>query len=303
MAHFNVGIGTEPLAEHVDQMTLSVRNVETSVTDMANKLVAAEQVAAENVSSNVTYGFYMLTRSQFMQKAIALENDVLMTYTKVQTYSVNLREIKERMEKDYANISRQYLKIFSNIDTSLRNSIRELDKPLLEVAKEGREKLTERRVDNSIKAISYPDDILISSQSMVSGKLKKEAENLLSSLFLLVKAQKELESKMHKSLSASSVKNADTVFFPVVLVQSENMEDDGSVLEVRMPNFPMDISTQSGSIFSKAVEMKDTEAWKNGEEKNRTSIKEAFKTLLSSLPERKKEVMMKLFESSQWKEL
>ena len=303
MAHFNVGIGTEPLAEHVDQMTLSVRNVETSVTDMANKLVAAEQVAAENVSSNVTYGFYMLTRSQFMQKAIALENDVLMTYKKVQTYSVNLREIKERMEKDYANISRQYLKIFSNIDTSLRNSIRELDKPLLEVAKEGREKLTERRVDNSIKAISYPDDILISSQSMVSGKLKKEAENLLSSLFLLVKAQKELESKMHKSLSASSVKNADTVFFPVVLVQSENMEDDGSVLEVRMPNFPMDISTQSGSIFSKAVEMKDTEAWKNGEEKNRTSIKEAFKTLLSSLPERKKEVMMKLFESSQWKEL
>ncbi|MBO8436017.1 MAG: hypothetical protein IAA97_03460 [Spirochaetes bacterium] len=304
MASFTVDIGTEPLAEHVDVMTSSVRQVSSSVDTMSNRLVAAEQMAAERVSTNVTYGFYMLTRNQFMQKAIALENDVLMTFSKVQTYSENLKEIKKRMEKDYANISRQYLKIFSNIDGALKNSIRELDQGLVEVAVDGRQKLTERRLENSVKVIAYPDDILMLSQTMVSGKLKKEAEVLLSHLFALVEAQKTLGSKMQGSLSAEQIESDETLYFPVVMIETENQDEEGSyVLEIRMPNFPEEISTQSGSVYSRVVELKDDDIWQKGDKTEVTLVRSEFNKLLSSLDPRKREIMQTLFESSEWKEL
>ncbi len=304
MASFTVDIGTEPLAEHVDVMTSSVRQVSSSVDSMANRLVAAEEMAAERVSTNVTYGFYMLTRNQFMQKAIALENDVLMTFAKVQTYSENLREIQRRMEKDYANISRQYIKIFTNIDSALKNSVRELDQSLVEVAVDGRAKLTERRVENSVKVISYPDDILLLSQTMVSGKLKKEAETLISHLFYLVEAQKRLGEKMQGSLSQEKSENDETVYFPVVLVETENQDtEDSYMLEIKMPNFPEEIATQSGSVFSRVVEMQDEDIWRDGDKTEKTLVRNEFNKLLSSLDSRKKAIMEKLFELSRWKEL
>lgn len=306
MAQFDVEIGTRPLAEKVDVLSASVGAVNLSVMEMTSKLVAAEQMAAENISSNVTYGFYMLTRNQFMQKAITYENEVSTTFMKIQTYSKDLRAIKDRMEKDYNTISRQYLKIFRNIDNSLKQSVSDLDKPLMEIVIQGGQKLTDRRVENTVKAAYYPSDVMPVADAMVIGKLKQRVKGLQHSIFDFIKIGKVLNEKMRHSLSSEKVSgDGETIYFPVVVMESESRDiEDSYVMELQMPNFPKTYSTQSGPVYSKVVDMKDSGVeWVDGSETQRRLVRDEYMRMLSSLPQRKKDLMQKLFDGSRWKEL
>ncbi len=304
MASFTVNVDTSSLAEHIDDISRSVQDVGSAVDDMSNRLVSAEQVAAQTVSDNVTYGFYMLTRNQFTQKAVELENDVRMTFIKVQTYADDLREIQARMEKDYNLISRQYIKIFNSIDDSLRTAVKELDQSVIEVAYTGRQKLSERRTDGSLKAVSYPSDLIPASQSMISGKLKAKGRQLIRRIFSYISAEKELSSKMHGVLSPEKAEEGATVFFPVVLMESDGLDSDSSSMEIHMPNFPSELASESGSIFSRVIDLKNEEGlWKEGRSDQKQLVRQCFSALSSGLDERKRRIMSELLEASAWKEM
>ena len=304
MASFTVNVDTSSLAEHIDDISRSVQDVGSAVDDMSNRLVSAEQVAAQTVSDNVTYGFYMLTRNQFTQKAVELENDVRMTFIKVQAYADDLREIQSRMEKDYNLISRQYIKIFNSIDDSLRTAVKELDQSVIEVAYTGRQKLSERRTDGSLKAVSYPSDLIPASQSMISGKLKANGRQLIRRIFSYISAEKELSSKMHGVLSPEKAEEGTTVFFPVVLMESDGLDSDSSSMEIHMPNFPSELASESGSIFSRVIDLKNEEGlWKEGRSDQKQLVRQCFSALSSGLDERKRRIMSELLEASAWKEM
>lgn len=304
MASFTVNVDTSSLAEHIDDISRSVQDVGSAVDDMSNRLVSAEQVAAQTVSDNVTYGFYMLTRNQFTQKAVELENDVRMTFIKVQAYADDLREIQARMEKDYNLISRQYIKIFNSIDDSLRTAVKELDQSVIEVAYTGRQKLSERRTDGSLKAVSYPSDLIPASQSMISGKLKAKGRELIRRIFSYISAEKELSSKMHGVLSPEKAEEGTTVFFPVVLMESDGLDSDSSTMEIHMPNFPSELASESGSIFSRVIDLKNEEGlWKEGRNDQKQLVRQCFSALSSGLDERKRRIMSELLEASAWKEM
>ena len=304
MASFTVNVDTSSLTEHIDDISRSVQDVGSAVDDMSNRLVSAEQVAAQTVSDNVTYGFYMLTRNQFTQKAVELENDVRMTFIKVQAYADDLREIQSRMEKDYNLISRQYIKIFNSIDDSLRTAVKELDQSVIEVAYTGRQKLSERRTDGSLKAVSYPSDLIPASQSMISGKLKANGRQLIRRIFSYISAEKELSSKMHGVLSPEKAEEGTTVFFPVVLMESDGLDSDSSSMEIHMPNFPSELASESGSIFSRVIDLKNEEGlWKEGRSDQKQLVRQCFSALSSGLDERKRRIMSELLEASAWKEM
>ena len=305
MANFNVDIGTRPLANKMDSISANVQTVNMSIGAMTRKLVDAEAAAAENVSSNVTYGFYIMTRNQFLQKAISLENEVTTLMMQIQTWSRNLNQIQQRMEKDYHMISRQYLKTFNNLDRQLKQGVHELDQPLLEVVQTGREKLTERRVDNAIKCATYPSDMLPVSEAMVLGKLKLKGKALQEKLWGLLNAGHILNEKMAKNLSMESVgSEGRTVYFPVVLSETESLDMKGSgMMEIHMPAFPEGFSTQKGSVYSSVVDMSDDDVWTEGGSPASGMVRSEFQKLIASLPERKREIMMKLISDSSWQEL
>ena len=50
MASFTVNVDTSSLAEHIDDISRSVQDVGSAVDDMSNRLVSAEQVAAQIMS-------------------------------------------------------------------------------------------------------------------------------------------------------------------------------------------------------------------------------------------------------------
>ena len=305
MANFNVDIGTRPLAAKVDTITAAVSTVNVSIGSMTKKIVEAEAAAAENISTNVTYGFYVMTRNQFLQKAIALENEVMTLMMQIQTWSKNLNQIQARMEKDYNMISRQYLKIFTNIDRNLSQAIKDLDRPVLEVVQSGRQKLTERRLDNAVKTATYGDDMLPIAQTMVLGRMKLKGNVLQSKIFELLKAGRILNRKMEKHLAKETIGDeGETIYFPVVLEESDSLiARDSSMMEIHMPNFPEGFGAEKGTVYSKVVDIRTNEdIWKEGSD-SRDMIDNEFNKLTEYLPERKKEIMRKLMASSAWKEL
>lgn len=307
MASFTVHLGTQPLAESVDRLTDSVSIVDQSLNEMTSQLVEAEQKAAEHVSNNVTYGFYMLTRNQFMQKSIALQNEVNTIFLKIQSFMKALGDIKNRMEKDYNNISSQYLKIFKNIDASLNKRIADLDQGLVDLTVTGREKMTERRLDGAMKAVAYPTDLLSGSQRIMLSRMKVEAEALLADMVSYIEAGRELSKKLAASLSAHVVADeGETVYFPVVIVETESMAaKDTYATEIKMPAFPDSMSgVREGDVTSKTVQFKgDADMWKNCSKTSRDLILDELRQLCSGLDERKAKQILALAEASQWKEL
>ena len=115
MANLDFVVDTTPMANRVDRMTTGVISVQSAVHVMEDEIVKSEQDAAKKISSNVTYGFYMLARNQFSQKEIVFNNEVTTNMTMIQNFMKDLHQIKSRMERDYNIISRQYLKLFSRI--------------------------------------------------------------------------------------------------------------------------------------------------------------------------------------------
>lgn len=306
MANFYIDVGTQPLANSVDRLSSSMSQVDASISEMTDQLVQAEKMAAEHVSSNVTYGFFMLTRNQFSQKAIAIEKEIATTLVKIQTYSKSLADIKGRMEKDYNNISQQYLKIFRNIDSALRKSVNDLDKGLVDVAVVARGKMNERRIDSSMKAVAYPQCLLPLAQSMPLAKLKKECRRLIKAMTDFIGSQRELTGKLNASISHEKVEEGDeTVYFPVVLFESESTVAPSSFMtEVRMPAFPSTLASLDGTVASKTIDMKGKdELWRKSDEASRRLILDKLTSLCEGLDQRKASIVLNLASKSEWMEL
>lgn len=306
MAHYDIDVATIPLAESVDRLSHTVSQVDASVSDMTTQLVEAEKMAAEHVSTNVTYGFYMLTRNQFAQKAIALEKELSTTMLKIQTYSKKLEEVKARMEKDYNSISAQYLKIFKNIDAAMRKSVSDLDKGLVDVTVGSKEKMSERRLEGSMKAVAYPESLLPIAQSLPLAKIKKGSKELLDDIAGYIKSGREFSRKIDSSLSAQTVgAEGETVYFPVVLFESENtVIPDTYVIEVKMPAFPSTLSGLDGSVSSKTVDLKgNDELWEKSPDEIRNLLLGKLGNLCAGLDSRKAELILSLARASEWEEL
>ena len=86
MAVLNFRVDTDPMAYKVSEINSSVLGVGTTVIELQKELINAEIEAAEKVSNNVTYGFYMLTRNQLTQKMVDLENKATNAYVLYQNY-------------------------------------------------------------------------------------------------------------------------------------------------------------------------------------------------------------------------
>ena len=93
MAVLNFRVDTDPMAYKVSEINSSVLGVGTTVIELQKELINAEIEAAEKVSNNVTYGFYMLTRNQLTQKLVDFENKATNAYVLYQNYSKDLKQI------------------------------------------------------------------------------------------------------------------------------------------------------------------------------------------------------------------
>lgn len=306
MANLDFVVDTTPMANRVDRMTTGVISVQSAVHVMEEEIVKSEQDAAKKISSNVTYGFYMLARNQFSQKEIVFNNEVTTNMTMIQNFMKDLNQIKSRMERDYNVISRQYLKLFSRIDNSLRSSIKDLDDSLLSIVIDGREEMNARVLNGPGKVISYDGELLPITQLLAVGTIKKKCKSLLQRFKSVIDMNFRLRQQFKECLEDRSTSGGiKTIFVPVVVIEHDSLVDQtSSLLLAKMPQFPSEIKKHGNDIHTAVLDASSVEdSWINTNTVHLNLVRQEFLNLLKTYDENRRNLMIRLFDQSSWKEL
>ncbi len=297
MAHVNINVDTYPLAQKVDGVTASVATVGTAVTLMQNKLVQTEMESAEKVSNNVTYGFYLLSRNQFAQKAIDYENEVVNAAMEFTSYSKRLSDVKARMQKDYSFISSRYYKHFDRINRNMGKRLSDMDRHVFQICSDCKDEMGSRSIAACSNSITYANDIVPMVELLDLNILKRRTSRIINILNGMVSSKKTLQRQFRNCLGND--KEPGTVYVPVVVFESQSMADkDRKNSSVMVPNFPNSKLTQD--VTERSYEnLFVSDKWVDPSEKDRKKLKEQFCNLLKSVNDKRKaDLMLKLFEAS-----
>lgn len=301
MATFNIDVDTSPMANRMNTVSASVGVVGSAVVAMQSKLVAAEQQAAEDVSNNITYGFYMLTRNQFSQKQIEFENEVNGAYFSLTNFQKKLNDVQGRMEKDYNTIASRYLKHFKRIDDSLKNKIYDLDRPLLRVVRDYKDEMQGRFDYSACSYLGYSNEVTPKTGLLGLNLLKRSSIKVISYLKNMMTSKILLQKQFKKYLENES--QEQTVYVPVLVYESDDMDVEGREnTNIQVPKFPD--ARQGQEVFKTVVDsVSDGGEWVNPEKKDIDLLRNQFISMLSGMDDKKKSLMVKLFDGSSLKVL
>jgi|GEM_PF-524362 len=305
MARFDVVVDTKPMAKQVENVITHVYRIGNSVKKMNDQLVEAEKQSADMVSKNVTYGFYMLTKSGLSQKMVEFQSQLSNYLININRYQKELHSIRDRMEHDYNTISQQYLRIFHDIDTSLKQSIKEIDKGLYSIASESKDEMNARVLKNVGKLISYSDDILPLSQVLVVGKEKTAMSDIIQCLYQLLIGTRKVSAQMAQCLQEDVVKGDGISVYTPLLVHEESsfINPDYKIISVSFPSYAE--KNDMGQNEMKATVSKVTgseDHWVACDTVHRERVKMEYLKKITALEPRRQEMMASLFNASDWKE-
>ena len=301
MAVLNFRVDTDPMAYKVSEINSSVLGVGTTVIELQKELINAEIEAAEKVSNNVTYGFYMLTRNQLTQKLVDFENKATNAYVLYQNYSKDLKQIKERMEKDYNLISRQYLKIFKSIENTLNTLVNDLDSALLDITSTSKDVIVERRTSNTSVISNYNSGIIPMTNALSISVVKEKVARIIEESRRYLLDVKELEDKINYVVSAAGVKDKTQIFIPVLVsVEDSFLDNGGLITNMNMPSFPESSSNIKGDIQTKVISsLSNNLKWVDRSPADKSGLDSSFRKILEKETDpRKKETMMNLFKKA-----
>ena len=306
MAVLNFRVDTDPMAYKVSEINSSVVGVGTTVIELQKELISAEVEAAEKVSNNVTYGFYMLTRNQLTQKMVDFENKATNAYVLYQNYSKDLKQIKERMEKDYNLISRQYLKIFKSIENTLNTLVKDLDSALLDITSTTKDVMVERRTSNTSLISNYNSGIIPTTNALSISVVKQKIAKIIEESRRYLFDIKELEKKINYVVSTARVSDKTQIYIPVLVsVEDSFLDNAGSITNMNMPSFPESNSNIKGDIQTKVISsLSSNLKWVDRSLTEKSGLDSSFRKMLERETDpRKKETMLNLFKKSSLQKL
>lgn len=296
MATFDFDVDTSPMAQRIDTVSTSVGIVGTAVVAMQSKLVEAEKKAAEDVSNNITYGFYILTKNQFSQKQIEFENEVHGAYFSLTSFQKKLYEIKERMEKDYNTISSRYLKHFTRINDSLKNKVYDLDRPLLRVVIDYKDEMQNRFDYSACSYLGYSNEVTPKTGLLGLNLLKRSSLKVISYLKNMTTNKIMLQKQFGRYLENGSEEKS--IYVPVIVYESDDMDVIGREnTNIQLPKFPD--ARQGQEVFRTVVDsVTENREWVAPEKKDLDLLRNQFINMLTGMDDKKKSLMVKLFDSS-----
>lgn len=300
MSDVDIRVSTEPLAREVDRVTSGIARVSLNVESYQDELVNAENEASEKISNKITHGFFMLTRNELSQRMVAYENEAMNSMVIVTRFMKDLAEIRNRMEKDYNQISARYIRIFSRLEKGLDKSIHELDKALMKVMDEGFDKIDERMLLSLSKSVSYPCDVISSSNVLLLSYYRRKAISILSQLDNHIKEMKKLDEMLSSVLSSDfQSSKGKYIFLPVVITSSSSFSGGEDIVSISLPVFPSSIGKSANEIKSDVLDdFLAEEDWVALSSVEKNILRNEFISQIEDQDERKKEIMLRLFDSS-----
>ncbi|MBQ8968589.1 MAG: hypothetical protein IJ064_02485 [Bacteroidaceae bacterium] len=228
MANIDCVIDTHPMANEMNSISHHVTGTTTAVVAMKAAVIKAENDAAEHVCNNVNRGFYTLIRSQISQKTAKLTSEVDSLVMQLQQQTRMLLNIRTRMEHDYNMITARYTKLFGTLNQSLKQRIRELDRPTFDFAERDLELISNRpRQLTATVPVSQLESLTV-SQRIAASNVKHHAQEVIDTMSTFLgnmAQQKQLTSRI---LLPHSVSTPSAQYLLPSIVAEECIDQTGT---------------------------------------------------------------------------
>jgi hypothetical protein len=183
MSTFNFTVDTSPMADQIRGVSNHVNATVGAVVAMQTAVILAEQEAANKVCNDVNKGFFGLIRSQISQKIAASQSEANSLVLQLLQQKNALGAIKQRMQRDYNMITSRYIKLFTNLNASLKFRVYELDKPVMRFAIDEQARFHNRSKMQTGEVPVLSQENLNLSQKIIVSNIKNKANKVIDSLF------------------------------------------------------------------------------------------------------------------------
>lgn len=219
----NLHVDKEPFDDAADVCERQVDALTGTITYSKGEQVEEIKASGTKVTEAIVGGFFGLVRSEISQQMTELKKKVESLSAKLWELSGMLDEQKKVMERDYADISGRYIKIFNGLDEDCSRRIRSLDKHAFE-AKETCDKLTGQRMDMFSglgSMLDASEEPRLQAQITASAMRRRIQESVGSISFVLNQElvyENYMDQVMHKNVMGHAYD-----FAPVMTVNSVNL--------------------------------------------------------------------------------
>lgn len=303
MATFNYTVDTKPMAAELGSVSSHVMATTTAVVAMQTAVVLAEAQAATHICNNVNKGFYTLMHSQISQKIAQLQSEVDSHFMKLAQMKKGLLSIKNRMERDYNMISNRYLKIFSGLNTNLKQRVFELDRPVMNFAVKDVEQISNRTKHLTATVPVAQEESLSMSQKIVASSAKYRALNVIGSMknFLSdMSEQKKLTNRILLANPGNYDVKQPALSIPVIIGEFCYDKYDNRYTKITVSNVELSEATKS-AVSNAASAAAENLPWQAVKEVDK-EVKSEFSKLVasSSSPQRVKDTVNRLFMAASY---
>lgn len=295
-------IDTEPMAQEIDKVSHHVTATTTAVVAMKTAVIAAEKEASNHVCEKVNQGFYTMIRSQISQKMAKLQSDVDSLLLQLSQQQKQLLSIKTRMERDYNMLLARYGKLFNNLNQNLKQRVAELDRPTMNFALGEVEHITNRsKLLTATVPVGQLESVM-QSQQILASNAKYQGMKVINSMRDFMSDFND-QRRLTSTILLSGEARESRLAVPVVMMESR-IDRNGTTVENIVMNDTGLSATMQRSIQNTISSAENDLHWVDTDDKDRETVNEYGKMVASAnLPDRVKDMMSSLFQSTSYQTL
>jgi hypothetical protein len=303
MADVVINVDTSPLARTVDSVSTHVKGTTVAVTAMEAAVIATEKESSQVLCQNINSGFYNMIKYQISQKLVTAKTSMDAKLITLNQYSKALDSVKNQMERDYQMICRRYAKLFHSIDKVLETRIKELDKPVMNLADIKKALVFSRYKDSGSSVIGAAEESLMIAQQALAAKLKQKTAGAIETLEGSINQTQSYNNQLDNILEARrfSSDDKDAVYLPVIFSETEGFIRQDETLETLYTSEQVPPANEA-AITGTVMALKDKFVWNSVDADERQAVEKEFHTLCEQQvsDERTALQIRELFEKSGW---
>lgn len=228
--NIEVHVDTTPFDNSVGNCNAKLNQLTGSVVALNAAEVAAIRQSAQNVSQHVTDGFYSMINSEISQNMAQLYSTINAKLGLIRDRAQKLVQLRERMERDYALISRRYMDIFDQLDQECRRSIVSLDKQAFMLAENvQRKQFSEPQSKQTAFLVTGMNEGQTVNQQLSMACLHSKVNRVLNVMTDTLTQEAVYARKVQSMLREKPLTSEQTECIPVIYSEEADMDTSGAV--------------------------------------------------------------------------
>ena len=220
-------VDTDPFDSSVNNCNTAVNGLTTAVVATEAAQVESKRKASRKIAETIIKGFFDFVGADLAQKIKEIASKCESLFAALLGHRDACLNKREQMQDDYNRITRQYSKVFQDLDKEVVSRIQLLDKPTFQFAQTAQELLDRNCNTNLLGIATISANESIALEAVLScSHVKKQTRKLLNRANNYLQGSYRLANSVRDMLS-DSPSDAELllpVMFVESVVDSENKE-------------------------------------------------------------------------------